>query len=135
MTLNNQVLQRLRKNAMYSQETMSDLMGIDPSTYNRLENGKIKLKMEHVSKLAKALEKKEDEIFEQLRGCVFHNSINDTVQNSQNQNVVINFSEKELLQQLLAEKNQSISNQAETIKSQATTIALLQGEIMRLKKV
>jgi transcriptional regulator with XRE-family HTH domain len=132
MTLSNHALQKIRKEANYSQENMADLMKIDQGTYNRLENGKIKLRMDHILKIAKALNKSEDDILNRLKGCVFNNSVSDTTQT--NQYLLVNHSEKEYLQQLLIEKERVLNSKEKLIKSQSITIFLLQAEIERLRK-
>jgi transcriptional regulator with XRE-family HTH domain len=129
MMLSNFVLQNLRREAKYSQEYMADLMKIDQGTYNRLENGKIKLRMEHIPKIAKAINKSEDEILNRLKQYRFDESNTSTSCST----TVVSESEKDLLYQILIEKERSIVSKDELIKSQSMTILLLQGEIERLR--
>jgi transcriptional regulator with XRE-family HTH domain len=138
MTLNNDALRKIRIKAGFSQETMADLMNVRQSTYNRLENGKTKLKMEHIPKIASAVEKTQEEVLSQLSGCAISTTNNDNAQ--YNQNLVVNISDEKNLQKFLAEKDRYIISQAEqlkakdeTIKTQASIIVLLQTELDKLK--
>ncbi len=131
MILSNDVLQKIRHEAKYSQELMADLMKMDQGTYNRLENGKIRLRFEHIPKIAEAINKSVDEIFSRFKGMLQINFKNDTAQS--NQNFVVNLEEKDFLKQLVEEKERIITSKDELIKTQASTIHLLEYEIRILK--
>jgi transcriptional regulator with XRE-family HTH domain len=52
MNFKNENLRKLRNQINYSQEFMAELLEMEHSSYNRLENGKQKLKMEDIPNLA-----------------------------------------------------------------------------------
>jgi transcriptional regulator with XRE-family HTH domain len=99
MNFKNENLRKLRNLINYSQEFMAELLEMEHSSYNRLENGKQKLKMEDIPKIAKALNKTHEEILSELTGWSLNNSNHDNAQN--NQNLVINMQDKDLLVLLL----------------------------------
>ncbi|MBL0302268.1 MAG: helix-turn-helix transcriptional regulator [Cytophagaceae bacterium] len=107
MNFKNENLRKLRNKINYSQEFMADKLGMDHSSYNRLENGKQKLKMEDIPKIATAFNKSKEEILTELTGWTLNNSNHDNSQN--NQNLIINLEDKELLIQLLKDKDKLIS--------------------------
>ena len=125
MNFKNENLRKLRNQINYSQEFMAELLEMEHSSYNRLENGKQKLKMEDIPKIAKALEKSKEEILSELTGWSLNNSNHDNAQN--NQNLVINMQDKDLLLLLLNEKDK-------LIKEKSLIIELLQEKILMLSK-
>jgi len=98
-----EALRKLRIESDLTQENMGDMMKMEQSSYSRLENGKTKLKMEHIPKIAKAINKSLEEIIIRLSGCTF---INSTIDTSTNQNIVIN--DAEMLKILLKEKDKQL---------------------------
>ena len=102
-TFINEALRKLRIESDFTQENMGDMMKMEQSSYSRLENGKTKLKMEHIPKIAKAINKSLEEIIIRLSGCTF---INSTIDTSTNQNIVIN--DAEMLKILLKEKDKQL---------------------------
>jgi transcriptional regulator with XRE-family HTH domain len=104
---------------------MAELLEMEHSSYNRLENGKQKLKMEDIPKIAKALNKTHEEILSELTGWSLNNSNHDNAQN--NQNLVINMQDKDILLCLLAEKDKLINEKS-------LIIELLQEKIRVLSK-
>ena len=125
MNFKNENLRKLRNQTNYSQEFMAELLEMEHSSYNRLENGKQKLKMEDIPKIAKALEKSKEEILSELTGWSLNNSNHDNAQN--NQNLVINMQDKDILLSLLAEKDKLINEKS-------LIIELLQEKIRALSK-
>lgn len=125
MNFKNENLRKLRNQINYSQEFMAELLEMEHSSYNRLENGKQKLKMEVIPKIAKALEKSKEEILSELTGWSLSNSNHDNAQN--NQNLVINMQDKDILLSLLAEKDKLINEKS-------LIIGLLQEKILLLSK-
>jgi transcriptional regulator with XRE-family HTH domain len=120
MELNIDALRKLRTEAGFTQEYMADAMKMTQSSYNRLENGKTRWRLEkHILPLANAIGKSTEEVFSQLIGCSVekHHSI----QHKQN----IGLAEKDLAKQLFAEKELIMSLRAENTR--------LQLEIERLK--
>ncbi len=120
----NSALRKIRDSVGYSQEIMGMLMDIHQSTYNKIENGKQNLKMEHIPKIAKAVNKTTEEIINSLYGVTVQNSINDNAQNNQN---IVNTTDRELINMLLAEKDRVIGLLAEQNQ-------LLKSEIERMKE-
>jgi transcriptional regulator with XRE-family HTH domain len=114
MNFNNDNLRKLRLNSNLTQENMADIMDIEHSAYNRLENGKLKLKMEHIPKIAKAFSKKEDDILKELMGWAVNTSNHDNAQN--NQNLVINVQDKDFITSLIIEKDNLIKEKAKVIE-------------------
>lgn len=57
---------RLKNN--FSQEKMSNLLGISQSSYNRLENDKREIKISDIKILAKNLSRNPEELFKELCG-------------------------------------------------------------------
>jgi transcriptional regulator with XRE-family HTH domain len=125
MNFKNENLRKLRNLINYSQEFMAELLEMEHSSYNRLENGKQKLKMEDIPKIAKALNKTHEEILSELTGWSLNNSNHDNAQN--NQNLVINMQDKDILLCLLAEKDKLINEKS-------LIIELLQEKIRVLSK-
>jgi transcriptional regulator with XRE-family HTH domain len=125
MNFKNENLRKLRNQINYSQEFMAELLEMEHSSYNRLENGKQKLKMEDIPKIAKALEKTKEEILSELTGWSLINSNHDNAQN--NQNLVINLQDKDLLLSLLSEKDKLINEKS-------LIIGLLQEKTLMLSK-
>jgi len=70
MNFNCTNLLKLRTRSGYSQEYIADLLGIDHSCYNRLENNKRRLRIEDIPVLARAFGKSEPEILEELMGWI-----------------------------------------------------------------
>lgn len=131
MKLNHLKLKQKREDALLSQENMAYLLGINQSIYNRIENGKTKLKMEHVPHISKIFNAKPEEILKELTGCNFNNSITEHAEN--NQNIGIQINQDQLMADFLKEKQNTISLQQETIQVLKITITVLQDEIERLK--
>ena len=125
MNFKSENLRKLRNLINYSQEFMAELLEMEHSSYNRLENGKQKLKMEDIPKIAKALNKTHEEILSELTGWSLNNSNHDNAQN--NQNLVINMQDKDILLCLLAEKDKLINEKS-------LIIELLQEKIRVLSK-
>jgi transcriptional regulator with XRE-family HTH domain len=125
MNFKSENLRKLRNQINYSQEFMAELLEMEHSSYNRLENGKQKLKMEDIPKIAKALNKTHEEILSELTGWSLNNSNHDNAQN--NQNLVINMQDKDILLSLLAEKDKLINEKS-------LIIELLQEKIRVLSK-
>ena len=118
-------LRKLRNQINYSQEFMAELLEMEHSSYNRLENGKQKLKIEDIPKLAKALGKTKEEILSELIGWSLNNSYHNNAQN--NQNLVIKTQDKDLWILLLNEKEN-------LIKEKCKTVELLEEKIKMLEK-
>lgn len=114
MQLNHEILRNFRNELNYSQEYMAHLLDMEQPNYNRLENGKTKLKMEHIPKIAKAMGKATEEVLSNLTGWAVTSNNYDNAQN--NQNVVIQTTEKELWTKLLAEKDERILLLEEQLK-------------------
>lgn len=125
MNFQNENLRKLRNQINYSQEFMAELLEMEHSSYNRLENGKQKLKMEDIPKIAKALNKTHEAILSELTGWSLNNSNHDNAQN--NQNLVINMQDKDMLVLLLNEKDNLINEKCKTV-------ALLEEKIKFLEK-
>ena len=114
MNFKNENLRKLRNQINYSHEFMAELLEMEHSSYNRLENGKQKLKREDIPKIAKALNKTHEEILSELTGWSLNNSNHDNAQN--NQNLVMNMQDRNLLVLLLNEKNSTIKEKYKTIE-------------------
>lgn len=54
MNFNYSYLRKIRLEAHLTQEYLAYVLGMSQSHYNRLENGKLKLQVEYISKIAKA---------------------------------------------------------------------------------
>ena len=74
-------LRDLRNETGRSQESMAFSIGKSQPTYNRMENGKKKISMEDIEKLAKAIGKDKTEIFQKLNGMTIENTINNAHDN------------------------------------------------------
>ena len=93
-------LRDLRNESGHSQESMALSMGKSQSAYWNLENGKKKINMEDIEKIAKATGKDKTEVFQKINGMKLENIINE---GHDNQNV-INVTNEELFKMLLEEK-------------------------------
>lgn len=89
-----------------TQECIADMINKSHSSYNRLENGKTKLGLNHLSKIAKAMNMTEEEILKAVSGNTITTTNSDNAQN--NQNLVINFSIDQKIIKLLEENNKVI---------------------------
>jgi transcriptional regulator with XRE-family HTH domain len=125
MNFKNENLRKLRINSSNTQESFADLIKMDQASYNRLENGKQKLKMEDIPRIANALKKTEEDILSELTGWSLNNTNLDNAQN--NQNLVINMQDKDLMVLLLNEKDK-------VINEKSLIISLLQEKIIQLTK-
>ncbi|HLW41395.1 MAG TPA: helix-turn-helix transcriptional regulator [Flavobacterium sp.] len=56
-------LKRLRKQVRYSQQEMSEMLGIDRKTYGNWENGKTDVKTKYIVELAKIFQIEINELF------------------------------------------------------------------------
>jgi transcriptional regulator with XRE-family HTH domain len=115
MNLCNQKLRELRLKAHLTQEQMADEMSMSYSNYNRLENGKRKIKMEHISGISKAIKKKEDEVFQMLSHSNTA-SVSNTINNPHDNNNVVNVNDVEVWKQLLQAKDEIISQKDKIIE-------------------
>ncbi len=126
MNFNNDNLRRLRTQANFSQEYMAEMLNMEHSSYNRLENGKQKLKLEEIPKIAKALGLTYGEVLRELTNWPFNDlqPVNDS--GSENNNNT-NLFDKDLMVLLLNEKDSLIREKSEMVE-------LLKGKIELLKK-
>ncbi len=85
---------------------MSDFINKSQSTFNRIENGKIKLDIELVPKIAKAMQLNEEDVLRALSGNTITTTNSENAQN--NQNLVINLGTSEAIITLLEENNKII---------------------------
>ncbi|NBA86607.1 helix-turn-helix domain-containing protein [Emticicia sp. CRIBPO] len=121
MNFNNDNLRRLRIQASFSQEYMAEMLNMEHSSYNRLENGKQKLKVEEIPKIARALSITYEEVLRELTGWPLNNV------NPFNQNSVSNKLDKDFLILLLNEKDN-------LIKEKSKMVELLEEKIEMLEK-
>ena len=121
-------IKEIRKDAGFSQEQMSDLMGISQSAYNRLEKGQRSIQLKEIPKIAKAMHKTEEEIMSQLSGFTVQNNIH---QPQHNQSVVT-ITDPEILKQLLIAKDSIIESKQEIINSKDVVI-LAKDAVIRSK--
>lgn len=59
-------IKRIRRQKGYSQTNIADDLGIEMTTYGKIENGKIHLKVEMLERIAKILQVKVSEIYPAL---------------------------------------------------------------------
>ena len=69
-------LRDLRNESGRSQESMAFSIGKSQPTYYRMENGKKKINMEDIEKIAEATGKDKTEVFQKLDGKKLENIIN-----------------------------------------------------------
>lgn len=58
-----EILRKIRRDKNLSQQNIADEMGIDISTYARIEKGEVKLRFEHAIKLAQLYKLSLDELY------------------------------------------------------------------------
>jgi transcriptional regulator with XRE-family HTH domain len=97
-------LRDLRNELGHSQETMADEMGISQPAYWNMENGKKKIDMEDIEKIAKATGKDKTEVFQKLNGMTIENTIN----NAHDNHNVVNIIGDDWCKLLLEEKDKRI---------------------------
>jgi transcriptional regulator with XRE-family HTH domain len=125
MNFNNDNLRRLRIQASFSQEYMAEMLHMEHSSYNRLENGKQKLKIEEIPKIARALSITYEEVLRELTGWPLNNG--NAFDDPGDQNSVSNKLDKDLLILLLNEKDN-------LIKEKSKMVELLEEKIEMLEK-
>ena len=118
-------LRDLRNESGHSQESMAFSIGKSQPTYNRMENGKKKIDMEDIEKIAKATGKDKTEIFQKLNGMKFENIINE---GHDNQNV-INVTNEDLFKMLLEEKDKRIAEKENVNQEQKRYIEYLEDKL------
>ncbi len=74
-------LRDLRNESGHSQESMALSMGKSQTAYWNLENGKKKIDMEDIEKIAKSTGKDKTEIFQKLNGMTIENTTNNAHDN------------------------------------------------------
>ncbi len=97
-------LRDLRNETGHSQESMALSMGKSQSAYWNLENGKKKIDMEDIEKIAKATGKDKTEVFKKLNGMTIENTIN----NAHDNHNVVNIIGDEWCKLLIEEKDKRI---------------------------
>ena len=93
MNMQNKTKHRLieaRKRTGYSQEYISNILGMDISSYSRRENGQIKISNKEWQKLSETLEVPLEEIYESEEGMIM--IFNDNSSGTGNGNIVTNYS-------------------------------------------
>lgn len=97
-------LRDLRNESGHSQESMAFSIGKSQPTYNRMKNGKKKIDMEDIEKIAETTGKDKTEIFQKLNGMTIENTIN----NAHDNNNVVHISGDEWCKLLIEEKDKRI---------------------------
>ena len=118
-------LRDLRNESGHSQESMALSMGKSQSAYWNLENGKKKINMEDIEKIAKATGKDKTEVFQKINGMKLENIINE---GHDNQNV-INVTNEELFKMLLEEKDKRIVEREAINQEQKRYIEYLEDKL------
>ena len=118
-------LRDLRNESGHSQESMALSMGKSQPAYWNLENGKKKIDMEDIEKIAKATGKDKTEVFQKLSGIKLENIINE---GHDNQNV-INVTNEELFKMVLDEKDKRIIEKEAINQEQKRYIEYLEDKL------
>ena len=118
-------LRDLRDESGHSQESMAYSMGKSQSAYWNMENGKKKIDIEDIEKIAKVTRKDKVEVFKRLDGMNIENIINE---GHYNQNV-INVTNEDLVRMLLEEKDKRILEKESINQEQKQYIAYLEDKL------
>ena len=118
-------LRDLRNESGHSQESMALSMGKSQSAYWNLENGKKKIDMEDIEKIAKATGKDKTEVFQKLNGMTIENIINEGHDNHN----VINVTNEDLFKMLLEEKDKRILEKDSINQEQKRYIEYLEDKL------
>ena len=118
-------LRDLRNESGHSQESMAFSIGKSQPTYNRMENGKKKIDMEDIEKIAKATGKDKVEIFKRLDGMTIENTIN----NAHDNHNVVNIIGDEYCKLLLEEKDKRIFEKESINQEQKRYIEYLEDKL------
>lgn len=113
MKKTNDYLRDFRFDLGVSQETMAENIGVSQSTYNRIENGKRKINMDDLDKIAKATGKDKKELFEKLVGGGI--TVKNTINNAHDNQSVVNIANDEYFHLLLEEKEKRIFEKEEQL--------------------
>lgn len=118
-------LRDLRNESGHSQESMAFSIGKSQSAYNRMENGKKKIDMEDIEKIAKATGKDKVEIFKRLDGMKFENIINEGHDNHN----VVHISGDDWCKLLIEEKDKRIEEKESINQEQKRYIEYLEDKL------
>jgi transcriptional regulator with XRE-family HTH domain len=118
-------LRDLRNESGHSQESMAFCIGKSQPTYNRMENGKKKIDMEDIEKIAKATGKDKTEIFQKLNGMTVENTIN----NAHDNHNVVHISGDEWCKLLIEEKDKRIIEKDSINQEQKRYIEYLEDKL------
>jgi transcriptional regulator with XRE-family HTH domain len=118
-------LRDLRNESGHSQESMAFSIGKSQPSYNRMENGKKKIDMEDIEKIAKATGKDKTEVFQKLNGMKFENIIHER----HNDQDVVNVTNEELFKMLLEEKDKRIKEKECINQEQKRYIEYLEDKL------
>lgn len=118
-------LRDLRNETGRSQESMAFSIGKSQPTYNRMENGKKKISMEDIEKLAKAIGKDKTEIFQKLNGMTIENTIN----NAHDNHNVVHISGDDWCKLLIEEKDKRITEKDSINQEQKRYIEYLEDKL------
>jgi transcriptional regulator with XRE-family HTH domain len=118
-------LRDLRNESGHSQESIALSMGISQPTYWNMENGKKKIDMEDIDKIAKATGKDKTEVFKKLNGMTIENTIN----NAHDNHNVVHIGGDDWCKLLIEEKDKRIAEKDSINQEQKRYIEYLEDKL------